>query len=158
MLFSRVYFILSIIREANQVFKKGNHFGVRFICDLSALVWGPGGGFDFYSSVWGISSLVRSSLLQMFYFNLVYLLAHNMGSIVSYVLSTVIIHILLGSYFFVFGRSRLGRVILLCIVDWQMGNSFHYKAENHGYRKIYLSCGLELITSSPPPMRLKTLY
>lgn len=63
-----------------------------------------------------------------------------------------------GIVFFVFGRSRLGRFILLCIVDWQMGNSFHYKAENHGYRKIYLSSGLELITSSPPPMRLRTLY
>lgn len=40
LLFFGVYFfLLSIIKEANQVFKKGNHFGVRFICDLSALVW-----------------------------------------------------------------------------------------------------------------------
>lgn len=44
--FLGVYFLLSIIKEANQVFKKGNHFGVCIICDLSALVW-VWGGFDF---------------------------------------------------------------------------------------------------------------
>lgn len=58
-----------------------------------------------------------------------------MGSVVSYVLSTVIIHILLGSCFSYLVGSWFGRFIC-CIVDWKVGSSSHCKAEEYRYRNM----------------------
>lgn len=63
-----------------------------------------------------------------------YLITHSMGSVVSYVLSTVIIHILLGSCFSYLVGSWFGRFILL--YRRLEGGEFSRKAEEYCYRNM----------------------